>query len=189
MAVEIWKDIDDYEGIYQVSNFGRLKRLERNVVVNSSKAYIRHLKEMILSPTKDKDGYLIANLGKEKRRLGRVVAQAFIPNPNNYEQVNHINGIKEDNSANNLEWCTNIYNQEHAYRIGLKKTRLFAKIDKQSNKIVRIFKSLNDVILHTQNSDPSTIIKVCKGKRNEHCGYKWIYATADMKIGDVVCNI
>lgn len=186
MPTEIWKDIDGYVGQYQVSNYGRVRSLDRDIVIRSCSNYTRHVKGRILALTKDKDGYLIVGLGKERRRVSRIVAQAFIDNPKNYEQVNHINGIKEDNSVWNLEWCTNTYNQEHAYLIGLKKTKLYAKVDPHSKRIVQIYKSLNEAVENTDNSDPSTLVKVCRNKRNEHCGFKWIYATDKMKVGDVI---
>lgn len=189
MQNEIWKDIRGYVGLYQVSNLGRVRSLDRYIEVNSRKPYTRHKRGQILKPTPDKDGYLIVGLCKKKCRVSRITATEFINNPNNYEQVNHKNGDKEDNSVENLEWCSNKYNQEHAYAIGLKKTLKFARIDKQSSKVINIYDSLKEAVSDNLNSDASTIVKVCRGKRNEHCGYRWVYATEDMKVGDVVDRV
>lgn len=100
--MEIWKEIEGYNGKYQVSTWGRIRNAETGA---------------ILTPYKNAKGYLKIGLqrnGKcEKHRINRLVALAFIPNPNNYPQVNHIDGNKENNSYTNLECLTNEMNQEH----------------------------------------------------------------------------
>ena len=102
---EIWIDIKEYEGLYQVSNFGNIKSL-RNSHGNN--------REKILKPKLDRYGYNCVSLYKFKKHknktVHRLVAQAFIENPNNLPQINHINEVKTDNRVNNLEWCTNKYN-------------------------------------------------------------------------------
>lgn len=106
---EIWKDIKGYEGLYQVSNFGRIKSLER--VAKSNKfGGVRTIKEAILHPTDNGNGYKIVGLRKAGRRkncyIHRLVALAFIPNPNNLKYINHIDYDRENNKVSNLEWCT-----------------------------------------------------------------------------------
>ena len=100
---EIWKDIKGYEGLYQVSNLGRVKSLERY------DSYNRKVDEKILK-TKENLGYIYVNLHKNGIQKGykvhRLVAEAFIPNPNNKPCVDHINTIKDDNRADNLRWVT-----------------------------------------------------------------------------------
>lgn len=105
---EIWKVIEDYED-YEVSNLGRIKKGDIKVTTKTS-SYIR---PNLISIKKDRYGYECVKLRKNKkayyRFVHRLVAQAFIPNPNNYPQINHINEIKHDNNVDNLEWCTEEY--------------------------------------------------------------------------------
>lgn len=116
MTREEWKDVEGYEGIYQVSNLGRLKSLERIV---HSKKWDRREPSKILSPPQLKSGYLIASLHKEGKTksvlLHRLIAKAFIPNPNNLPQVNHKDGNKQNNMIDNLEWVSAQDNIIHAY--------------------------------------------------------------------------
>lgn len=108
---EIWKDLPKYEGIYQVSNLGRVKSLDR---INANGA-MAHGK--LMSPQDNKHGYLYVDLcknGKLKREyIHRLVGMTFIPNTNNLPQINHKNEIKSDNRAENLEWCDNRYNNNY----------------------------------------------------------------------------
>lgn len=109
---EIWKDIKDYEGLYQVSNLGRVKSLERNVpFTNRWGQRIAHLqKERILKAKKQFNGYLALALSKDGKHktylVHRLVAETFILKTDNQLQVDHINGDKTDNRVDNLRWCT-----------------------------------------------------------------------------------
>lgn len=105
---EVWKDIEGYEGRYQVSNLGRVKSLKRKVP-NGENSF-RIIKEKILKTSKKSNEYIKVNLSGKSYRVHRLVATAFIENPNNYDEINHINGDKRDNRVKNLEWCTREYN-------------------------------------------------------------------------------
>lgn len=116
---EIWKDIEGYEGLYQASNLGQIKSIQYFNHANN-KSYTRN---KILKPIINEKGYYRVDLYKERKskrfRIHRLIAKTFIPNPNNFPEVNHINGNKKDNCINNLEWCTHKHNMKEAYKLGL----------------------------------------------------------------------
>lgn len=103
---ETWRDVPGYEGLYQVSDQGRVK--------NARSGHIR-------KPREKWDGYLQVNLSRNNRAqsmaVHRLVALAFLPNPESKPQINHINGKKTDNRAENLEWCTGSENQRHRFDV------------------------------------------------------------------------
>ncbi len=112
--MEIWKDIEGFEGKYMISDHGRIKSLTD---------YKGRARELIRKPRIAKNGYYYVNLFKKSKckskKPHRLVAEAFIHNPFKKETVNHINGIKTDNRVENLEWATQKENSEHAYRTKL----------------------------------------------------------------------
>lgn len=117
---EIWKDIQGYEGLYQVSNFGRVKSLDRKLK-NRWGDFIRSGKVMV---TNKSNRYFAINLFTNWQfkhcKIHKLVAAAFVPNPNNKPQINHIDGIKSNNHADNLEWVTQAENMQHAKKMGLR---------------------------------------------------------------------
>ena len=134
MNKEIWKDIKGYEGLYQVSNLGRVKALDRYKINNGGKHLV---KEHIMKPnTHGTCDYhrvgLIDNNGTRKyHTIHKLVATAFIENNNNHKEINHKDGNKQNNSVENLEWVTPSENILHAYRTGLivRKRRLVGDIE------------------------------------------------------------
>jgi len=123
---EIWKIIDN--STYAVSNFGRVKRISFNRLHNINKTYYKSKEYLLLHSTNKSKGYcrigLILN-GKQKAySVHRLVASAFIDNPNNYSQVNHIDGNKENNHVNNLEWCNQSQNMQHRIKILKQESKL-----------------------------------------------------------------
>lgn len=120
--VEEWRDVVGFEGLYQVSSLGKVKSLSRSIY-NGKGFYLS--KDKILKPNVLAKGYLQVDLKRKRKRhalqVHRIVAMTFIPNPNGYPQINHINGDKQDNRVDNLEWCNNSQNQIHAWRTGLQR--------------------------------------------------------------------
>lgn len=121
MPEEIWKDIPGYEGSYQVSNLGRVKSLSRAITQLQKGRTVSHkLKGKILKTFCTGCGYDMVNLGSSRGRsklVHRLVAEAFLSNPENKLQVNHINGDKQDNKAENLEWASPSENMHHSVHI------------------------------------------------------------------------
>lgn len=164
-------------GLYQVSNQGRIKGIEREVRRNGN---VYHWKERILTPQIEKNGYIrfiLSKNGKMERVLiHRVVAEAFIDNIENKPQVNHKNGNKEDNRVVNLEWVTAQENTLHSLKNGLRKpqkTRRIVQLDEQ-NKIIRIWNSAREAG-EQLNIKHSHIYECCRGQVKIVAGYIWRY--------------
>lgn len=172
---EIWKDIEGYKGKYQVSNYGRVKSFVAN----------KHRTESILKHSLCTAGYLkvqLSNKGKIKQiMVHRLVANAFIPNLDNKRTVNHIDGNKHNNMVSNLEWCSYSENMKHAYDNGLnhwvegkgKKSIPVLMIDKNTNEVLKEFKSIGEATRYFSKKHPSSIIACLKGKQITAHGYKW----------------
>lgn len=124
--MEIWKDIVGYEGWYQVSNLGRVKSVSRVVPHKTKGGGVSNQvwPSKILRPTVTNHGYQLVVLSKQGKfrypTIHRLVATAFVPKPFNKPTVNHKDGNKENNMADNLEWCTSSENNYHAWETGLK---------------------------------------------------------------------
>lgn len=118
---EIWKDVVGYEGLYQVSNIGRVRSLDRTVFNNGNKS-MNLIKGCMMNPRRIRDTYLIVNVCRDnihkKLFVHRMVATAFIPNPENKEQVNHIDHDKLNNHVSNLNWMTRQENHQYAVSEG-----------------------------------------------------------------------
>lgn len=167
---EIWKDISNYEGRYQISNLGNVKSLN----------YARTKKEHILKPQIDKDDYKYVNLyknGKSKHYLvHRLVAQAFIPNKNNLPQINHKDENRQNNSYNNLEWCTCEYNNNYGDR-NKKIQKARSKRIKQLNKEGKLIKIWNNSLEASKSLkiNGGNIRSCCRNELKTAGGYIWKY--------------
>ena len=144
---EIFKDIPNYEGFYQVSNYGRVKSLKRTYFQENGYGNHKHnYKERILKLIKHKQGYMMVRLSKNGKgylkQVHRLVAQTFLNNYNEKLEVNHINAIKSDNKLENLEMCTRIENQRHAEQNNLIK-RKYGKDNVSSKPIIEYDENMN----------------------------------------------
>lgn len=183
---ETWRDIKEYEGLYQVSNLGKIKSLNKYWKVNNYNNIINK-KEKIIKQNLDHKNYLFVHLwknGKSKNfKVHRLVAQTFIPNPENKLTVNHKDGNKSNNSVENLEWCTQSENVIHAYKKGLAKRRtgkmnknskIVYQIDKETKKIINIFYGTTEASRIT-GIPQSNIWRCCAGKQKYSNNYIWKY--------------
>ena len=190
--MEEWKPVRNYEGKYMVSNTGEVKSLN----------YRRTGKERILKGVDYGEGYLYVSLWKDGKvkqcRINRLVAQAFIPNPNNLPEVNHKNEDKTDNRVENLEWCSKSHNvnhgtrnkraaeklkgkkhsEEHNKKIGKKLSKPVFSVDKESG-LIMWWQSAMEASRQTGIAQ-SNITLCCQGKVKSAGGHVWFYA-ADNK--------
>lgn len=189
---EIWKDLKEYENLYQISNLGRVKSLQRRKSNYNQKGFtgtFKLIQEKILKPKVDRKGYLYVQLyknGKSKMfKVHRLVAQTFIPNLRNKPQVNHKDGNKQNNFIDNLEWCTNTENQKHAWKIGLQKSR-FSKNNSKAKKVmqydlqgnfIREWNCMMDIEREI-NISHTSISLCCRNKVENTRGYIWKYKNA-----------
>lgn len=171
---EIWKSFG-YEG-YEISNFGRVKSYKYDKENGK-----------IMKPYRDTKGYLQIDLSLDGRKrknrvhlvVHRLVAQAFIPNPNNLPQVNHKDENKENNCVDNLEWCTNEYNAHYGTkieRVAQKHRKAVYSIDKDGN--IEEFEGLRvaaRIMTGNPNNSGSSIRQAINGDRKTAYGRKWFY--------------
>lgn len=161
---EIWKDINGFEGLYQVSNLGRVRN-----------------KRIYLSQKTNNKGYKLVDLYKENKRkqllVHRLVAIAFVPNPQNHNIVNHIDENPQNNHAYNLEWCTQKYNMNYGsvpQKIGEANSKAVKQIEK-TGELVKVFPSAIQAQRETGISN-GNINDCLHNRRKTAGGYLWQYA-------------
>lgn len=179
---EIWRDIKDYEGYYQVSNFGNVKSLDRKIIQEDSKRhqYLRTIKGRLLKQTNNGRGYKNVTLVKDNKKkqglVHRLVAEAFIFNPNNYPVINHIDGNKHNNKITNLEYCSHKHNINEAIRLGLLNPREHSCkkcIQKDFNgNVINTYKSITEASKST-GICIGNISATCLGNQKYAGKYKW----------------
>lgn len=166
--MEVWKDIDGFEGLYQVSNYGRVKNIKT---------------EKVLTNVLHHSGYVMVGLPKNKRvkcfNVHRLVAKAFLPNPQNLPCVNHKDENKQNNFVENLEWCTQQYNNTYGTRIekariGISKKVLQYDLD---GHFIHTWESLTEAS-RVLNISKSAISQCCTGQHRYAGGYVWKYEKA-----------
>jgi hypothetical protein len=187
---ESWKDIDGYEGLYQASNRGRIKSLRKTITYPSGRKEVRP--EAIRKLIYNKNGYTYVGLTKNKKqtlhRVHRLIAKAFVPNPNGFPEVNHEDFNKKNNDFENLKWCDKFYQNQHAatkpnrkwqrHRVGMT-----GKLNPKSKPVVQILSG--NIVNRFESAcmaaeklglQQSKISACCLGKRHMHGGYSWRFA-------------
>lgn len=185
---EEWRNVVGYEGIYMVSSLGRIISLARYVErrfkngVNSNYTTKPHLCKTFFSKKSPYERFVLCYKKLDRRLVHRIVAEAFLPNPNNWPEVDHINDNPKDNRACNLQWCTpKINSSKEHHRIAMSVQNVGHAA---SNRIPIVQLSLDGSFIKTYPSmahteldgfHHSAVCYVVQGKRKSHKGYKWMY--------------
>ena len=174
--MEEWENIKGYENLYQISNKGRIRSLDKIDSIG------RKVKGRVMKPSKRKDGYLQIMLHKSSKYkmflIHTLVASAFIDNPNGYKEINHKDENKLNNNVKNLEWCNRTYNINYGSgNIGRAKTIRELKSKKVlqllGNTIIKEWNSTTEA--EKEGYKHQSISRCCNGIRETHKGYRWQY--------------
>lgn len=188
MHEEIWKEIPNYEGCYEVSNFGMVRSLDR--AVNCIHGSIAVKRGKILKQITRPKGYLCVNLSKDGKsrsiEIQRLVALTFLDNPDNLPCVNHKDENKQNNHVDNLEWCTYEYNNTYGNRLSKSaKSNTNGKLAKKvykynlDNEFIEEYPSCAE-LKRLFGYDASKISECCRGLRKTAYGFKWSYTKEDL---------
>ena len=173
---EIWKDVPNFEGLYQVSNTGKIKSFRKSTKYGSQPEYI-------LKPSIANTGYaqvtLYDNARRKKLLIHRLVAEAFIPNPDNLPQINHKDEDRLNNCANNLEWCTAAYNNAYG-------TARIRGIDTRSKPVEQLTYDGKVIAIYRSARIASEILGMRKGtitnaivNKSQCKGFFWRYSSLE----------
>lgn len=171
--MEEWRDIKGYEGLYQVSNEGRVRSLERTITYKDGRE--RLVKEKFVTPHKNSNGHLKFRLSKNgilsEIQAHRLIAEIFIPNPNGYDVVHHIDHDPYNNTVENLVWMSD---EEHrGMHISERRSKRVYQYT-LNGELVKIWESVTKAC-EELGANHSHISDCCLGKRKTHKGYRWSY--------------
>ena len=180
--MEIWRDVKGYDGKYQVSNLGNVRSVDRTFF-NACGVMVTRRGTM-LKPTQNQGGYMKVTMHKEGVVnivvIHRLVAEAFLQNPNNLPQVNHKDGNKRNNDASNLEWCTALHNMHHAKKHGLRNNALrYAKSMRKAVIATNIEtgkETFYESVHEAEKVFGRHVTNVLSGKRNKTKGHTFRFA-------------
>lgn len=184
MQEEIWKDIIGYEGLYQVSSFGKIKRLKKITKWFSRNHWCQRIdEEKNLFQEKNTTGYNTVKLHKNgkitKKNVHRIVAEAFLENKENKQTVNHKDGNKQNNNINNLEWATYGENNKHAFDVLGKKGAFCGKATPNSRKVMRmdtnkIFRSVREAAFSIGVNQSSLSEALSRGAKCKSIEWRYV---------------
>lgn len=204
--MEIWKDIEGYEGLYQVSSLGRVKSIQRSVIREYNKSGVSQIKEKILKPFINNTGYYAISLSKNSKltphHIHRLVAVTFIPNPENKAQVNHIGKNAEgkidqlDNRAISLEWATPKENINHAWQNGLcENVRNSAKKIVIARNSRKVFDAINKITYNSVKEaaisigiNPDNLSGMLRGDYPNTTSFTYLYSKISEKKGSLLLS-
>lgn len=179
LGFEFWQDIPGYEGLYQASTYGKIRSVERICIRGRGGKVV--LPEKIMAQGTDRDGYSIVGISvnskKQLKKVHRLIAETFLPNPLNFSQVNHKDEVKSNNFVSNLEYCDCKYNIRFGSgieRSAQKRRKRVLQFDLAGNYL-KTWDTAADVEREL-GVYASSICRCCNGKMRIAYGYKWKYA-------------